>query len=421
MKISIYSRRDSGGGAARSAYRLFKGLRNYEKCSANMIVGSSTVNMKGIIFPKNKNQKMDIILSEKMQGLQCKFINSKKEDVISSSRIGTKFTKELINDDSDILNIHWINNGFLSLNNLKKVNKPLIMTMHDSWLFTGGCHLPFECRNYEYNCNNCPRIKERYHNIFINKEINNKINIYNNSNIVFVTPSNWLREKALSSTVLHDRDIRVIPNGLEIESYKVINKKNSRQILGVNPNKRYLLFGAISATSSKNKGFHILKQTVEKLWYKLKESERNEVELLIFGTDSTDLDKEFKFKVNVLGKLNDDIALNIAYSAADIFILPSLTENLPNTVLEAMASGTPSIAFNQGGLPDLIINGENGYLVTPYNSDEMAEIIKDIIFNEYRIAEMAKMGREKFESNFTIDKVSKQYVKLFDELLKNRW
>jgi glycosyltransferase involved in cell wall biosynthesis len=280
--------------------------------------------------------------------------------------------------DVDYIYLHWINGNFLSLKNIKQLallNKPIIIFMHDMWTITGGCHYSFDCEKYKSKCNSCQMFTKPDKNDLSAKLFEKKLKLYNAfSNLYFVSPSKWLYNCAKKSTLTKDKPIFHIPNIIDPTIYKPFNKEVAREILNIEKDSTVLCFGA-SSVKSPYKGWDYLVGALKKLKAELQD---RKIEVLIFGHGNY---KEFKnsipYKVNFIGPLRDDYSTLLLYNASDLFIIPSLADNLPTTVMESLCCGTPVVGFNTGGIPDMIEHKKNGYLCEYKNIDD---IIKGIIF-----------------------------------------
>jgi glycosyltransferase involved in cell wall biosynthesis len=178
--------------------------------------------------------------------------------------------------------------------------------------------------------------------------------------------------------------------------------------------KQLVLFGALKATSDKRKGFHLLQPALQDL---SKSGWQEGLELVIFGSSAPEKPLDLGFKTHYLGTLSDDLSLALVYSAADVFVLPSTQDNLPNTVLEAIACGTPCVAFNIGGMPDMIEHQKNGYLAQPYKIEDLAQGIAWVLENKERHRKLGDRAREKAEQEFTLEIQARRYLSLFTEIL----
>jgi len=294
------------------------------------------------------------------------------------------------------------------------MNKPVIWTMHDMWPFTGGCNYSGNCERFMTGCGSCPQLNSKKQNDLSSFNIKRKEKNWSSDNITLVAPSVWLGNIAKKSKLFNNFDIRVIPNGIDTSIFKPINKNEARKILNLDVNKKIVLFGAVDATSAKRKGFDLLRESLNHI----KEVENiDDIELLVFGSSQPEKEILQGYKISYLGNLKDQLSLVLAYSAADIFVAPSLEDNLPNTVLESMSCGTPVIAYKIGGMEDMISDDENGYLIAPYNTKKFAEKLYFLLNNKKKLIDFSNDARKKVLNTFDLKVISEQYIKLYKEKL----
>lgn len=415
MKILNFNTSDSMGGAARAAYRIHKGLCDIgdESC---LFVANKQLDDFSIKTFDNFFDRLKYKCNVKMESVLKKLFKIEK---IPWS-IGYCFfyiVDQYIYDDIDIVNLHWVNGGFMSIKEVSKINKPIVWTLHDSWLFTGGCHIPYECKKYEANCSKCPYICNGK-NINVSKRIlSAKEKFLSKKNIVIVCPSKWLAECVGRSHLFAEHKIKVIPNGIDTNIYKPVDKFIVRELLKINYKSKIILFGAMSAISDENKGYKHLYNAIKN--FSVFFNEEN-VEIVIFGAHKPQNEPDFGVKTHYLGQIYDDISLKAIYSAADVLVLPSKSENLPNVIMEAMACGTPCVAFDIGGIPDLIDNYVNGYLAKSYESEDLANGIKFVLENDSRWKQLSINARKKIVDNFDINIIANKYKSLYEEILDGK-
>ncbi|MEK7167443.1 MAG: glycosyltransferase, partial [Patescibacteria group bacterium] len=229
---------------------------------------------------------------------------------------------------------------------------------------------------------------------------------WKNLDLTLVSLSRWLAQKAGESRLFSQRRIEVIPNSLDTDIYKPLDKDFSRQLFNLPKDKKIILFGAANATSNPRKGFAQLREALSLL-------SKNDLLLAVFGSGDSSLD--FGLPVRYFGNLKDDYSLAALYSSADAMVVPSLQDNLPNTVLESMACGTPVVGFNVGGIPDLIDHRVNGYLAKPGDPKDLAQGIAWVIDNGQSLG---SNSRKKIEVEFSLKGQANRYVELYDQILK---
>lgn len=268
---------------------------------------------------------------------------------------------EILN--ADVIYLHWILGGFLNLSSIEalaKLGKPIIFILHDMWFITGGCHHSFSCEKYKTICYDCQMFKGNKENDLSAQLFRKKLKLFSKFiNFYFVSPSKWLYDCARSSAILEGKQIFYIPNIIDNELFKPVDKKIARKILNLEANQIVISFGAMSVNSP-YKGWSYLKKSLELLY---QEKTNKDVLILVFGGgNKNQIEKSLPFKVKHLGYLRDEYSMILAYSSADVFVIPSLADNQPTTVMESLSCGTPVVGFKVGGIPDMISHKKNGYL-----------------------------------------------------------
>lgn len=413
LRVGLINFSDSKGGAARAAYRLHQSLYSTNVDSV-MLVGSKTTDHSSVTALSGLGGKFTRHFHKRFDEFPLRFYRSRNKDLPWSLNWVPFPTKAYLDAlVVDVVHVHWIGHGFLPTHALGDIQCPVVWTFHDSWAFTGGCHLPFDCVRYRQSCGSCPQLRSHSENDLSRWTWRAKERSWRRSNITVVSPSAWLAECARESSLFKDRRIEVIPNGLDLNVFRPVDRKFARQALGLPPDKKLILFGAIGSTTDTNKGFHLLQPALQQLGSIL----QDKAEIVIFGATEPKVPLVLGLPAHYIGHLNDDVSLVLAYSAADVFVAPSLSENLPNTIMEAMACGTPSVAFNVGGIPDLIDHKENGYLARPYEPEDLAMGITWVLEDDERWASLSTRTREKVELEFDIRSVAQRYIDVYQSLM----
>jgi glycosyltransferase involved in cell wall biosynthesis len=413
MKILLISTQDYLGGAARATYRLHQGLQN-SGISSHILVQEKSSSDKTVISPQLRLNQGIARSKLTFDALPLKFYRQKEKTTFSLQWVPDKIKKKVAIFDPDIINLHWINGAFIQTETIGKLNKPIVWTLHDMWAFTGGCHYSGECNLYTESCGKCPQLKSSRDWDLSRWVWQRKAKAWKNTSLTIVSPSNWLAKTAVSSSLFKNLHIEVIPNGIDSKIYKPIASNIARQILNLPQDKKLIVFGSLQATSDYRKGFHLLQNALQEL---SKTFWKEELEIVIFGASQPDNPVNFGFKAHYLGTFNDDLSLSIVYSAADIFVSPSIQENLANTVMEAIACGTPVVAFDIGGMSDLIEHQKNGYLAQPYKIEDFAYGIAWVLENKDRYKKLSDYARHKVEQEFTLEIQAKRYSSLYEQTL----
>lgn len=417
MKVLFVNTNENYGGAARAANRIMRGV---QQCGveAQMFVKNKYTQAADVVsiwqfVPKNAIYRAFNWVAQKIknqwQHFKWRPYQTTKKDVFLSDLRSMSCHSALQKMDYDIVHLNWINQRFLDIDELKKIKKPIVWTLHDSWTFTGICHLPYDCKNYEIQCGECPMLGSKKEKDLAYEVFEKKMDAYQDLDLYIVTPSRWLGDCAKRSALLRRFPITVIPNCIDTELYQPMHKADVRKSLGLEENKRYLLFGAMQATTDMNKGFKQLLDVLRSI------SGAN-IELIIYGTNEN-LDKyDIPLSYRSIGYVHNDAIMTQLYNAADVTIVPSLSENLSNTIMESLSCGTPVAAFNIGGNCDMIDHKRNGYLAAERDSEDLAKGIEwCLAHNADGI--LSKNARVKVMNNYTIDIVSNQYKQLYESLV----
>ena len=416
MKVSIISSYDLNGGAARATYRLHKGLNKIAVDSQIVAQVKQSQDLK-VIGTRQASGigQVKTGLRLTMDQLPLKFYSKRAKPRFSPNWLPDNIISQVTQLDPDVVNLHWLGAGYMQIETIAKFNRPIVWTFHDMWAFTGGCHYNQECDRYTASCGACPQLGSNK-NWDLSRWIwRRKQKAWQDSNLTIVTPSKWLADCARKSSLFNDRRVEVIPYGLDLNVYTPINKRVARELLKLPQDKQLVLFLSLSATSDKRKGFHLMQPALQEL---ARSGWKDKLEIIVVGADRPENPPEFGFESHYLGTMADDLSLALAYSAADIFIAPSIQDNLPNTILEAIACGTPCVAFNIGGMPDLLEHYSNGYLARPYEIDDLVRGIIWTLENEARSQKLSHRAREKAEQEFALEIQARRYESLFTEILE---
>lgn len=412
MKVCLINTSDISGGAARAAYRLHQGLQLIG-LQSQMLVQDKVSDDYTVLGATNKLGKGWAKLVPTIDSLP-KLFYPQRENTHFAVQWFPNNTYHKINQlKPDIVNLHWICGGFVPIQSLSKINAPLVWSLHDMWALTGGCHYAGDCLSYQNSCGACPQLGSNQNQDLSHQIWQKKQRYWQSLNITIVALSNWLADCVKKSSLFANQRIEVIPNSLDTTIYKPINKTFARNILNLPQDKKLILFGAMNATGDKRKGWQFFNPALAKL-----ASQITNCELVIFGASKPSQGDNFPFKTNYLGRLADDISLAIVYSAVDVFVAPSLEDNLPNTVMEALACGTPSVAFNIGGMPDMIEHEKNGYLANAFSVEQLTQGIVWILENNQRYQQLSDNARNTVENKFTLKHQAIKYLELYQDILQ---
>lgn len=413
MKILLCNSNDSGGGAARAARRLHQGLREAGVESV-MLTQNATAPDPSILAPPTQTGRLLTSLRPHLDALPLKLYPGRRREVFSPALLPERAGRRIRAQQPDIVHLHWICEGFMRPETLAGLGRPLVWTLHDSWAFTGGCHIPGECVRYRRACGACPLLGSRREADLSRILWRRKRRAWRNLDLTLIAPSAWLAGCATSSSLFQDTRIEVIPNGIDVRLYRPIPRQTARELLGLPQDRGVILFGGVAISGDRNKGGDLLMAALGKL---TAARPNPGVDLVIFGAE-TGAFPNAGLNTHYLGRLRDDISLSLAYSAADLFVLPSRSENLPNTIMEAMACAVPCVAFNQGGVPGMVSHRETGYLAAPESPEDLAAGMAWLLDDRTARERCSRNSRTRAESEYAIGHVVRRHLELYRELLE---
>lgn len=411
MRIVQLSSSASTGGAAIAANRLHVGLLSLG-VESELLVSKGGEGEKSVLKPTGFASKIASRLVPVLDRLPGQLAGL-SSDRISSSWVPDRLVPWVKSRQPDIINLHWVNDGYMRIETLPRFDRPLVWTLHDMWALAGGEHYVGDSARYKdgYRRENRPNDGARFD---VNRWIwERKFRAWRNiENLTIACPSRWLSDCVKKSPIFEGFRVEILPNGVDHKRFHPIDHVTVRRILGLPTNKKLILFGAGSATSDPRKGYSLLLEALSELNIK---NSTTDYELVVFGASSAA--HRLSMPVHFLGNLFDSISMALVYAACDVFVAPSLEDNLPNTVLEALSCGTPVVSFNIGGFPDMITHKKEGYLAQPFNTSDMANGISWVMENDERWQVLSLAARDRIVREFTLETSACRYQKLYWELL----
>ena len=417
MKVLHINYSDIEGGAARGAYWMHKALKQ-SGIESEMLVArkrssdASVHSISGFVDKSIFNLNFEFV-----DNLPLKFYAEIKPFSFSPAATIPLIQNPIIEYVNrlkpDIVNIHWAGHGLLSPEDLKRLGKPIVWTLRDMWAFTGGCHYSGQCDRYTDNCGRCSHLQSTKEHDLSRKVWNRKANSWQSINLTIAPISHWLAACARESKLLNKFKIEVIHNALDTQKFKPIDKSVAREILNLPAHKKLILFGAINAISDKRKGFAYVQTAMRRL---AESGFSDNTEIVIFGASEPENPPDLGLSVTYLGTLNDDVTLALAYSAADVTLVPSTQEAFGKTAMESLACGTPVVSFDSTGLKDIVDHKENGYRAACFSAEDLAHGTIWTLQNNKEQRKLSQKAREKVEKFFSLEIQAKRYINLYKEL-----
>jgi glycosyltransferase involved in cell wall biosynthesis len=420
LQINTYG---ISGGAGKAAYRLHKGLLSAGQRSQYLVKEIKATVPEVITAQADVNFENKLKNDHLINKYYIWFNRTELSNTyFSFSYPGFDLSVSKPIRDADIVNLHWTEDFLspVSLNYLFAQNKPVVWTLHDQKPFTGGCHYSAGCKNYQDLCRNCPQLQDDPFGL-PTAVLKDKIELFKGADLTVVTPSLWLANEARESSLFKSNRIEVIPNAIEADIYYPVEKKAAKNRIGIDTDTITIMFGTADARE-KRKG---LKNLISALSYCIKDKEfkkladAKKVVIICVGKTDTSI-KGLPIPLLDMGYIENDGDMSRIYNASDMFVLPSLEDNLPNTMIEAMACGTPVISFDVGGIPDVITNDVNGKLVALKDDIGFGRAILELAFNSAIRRTMSEQCSSFIRNKFRLEDQAQNYIKLYDDLLKSR-
>jgi len=394
-----------GGGSAIAMYRLHLGLKN-AGVDSKILCGNKSLDSDDSLQIK-RNYRLESTLKSITSRLGLNDIHC-----LSSFKI----KEEQIYQEADILNFHLIHSNFfnyLAIPRLTK-EKPAVFTLHDMWSMTGHCAYSYDCDRWKIGCGKCPypNIQPAIHRDNSHLEWKLKEWVYNHSNLTIVADSHWLAEKAKAS-ILNKFSIYHIPYGLDTDIYQPLNSQFCRNLLGIAPEKKVLMFGAVDLKDLR-KGGDLLIKVLQSLPKYL----QNEVILMVLGESGEALVKSVDFPTMNFDYVSSDRLKAILYSAADLFLFPSRAEAFGIVAQEASSCGIPTVAFNVGGISDIVRHNINGYLAQAENIPDFTQGIIQLLEDDKLRKTMGQQGRVIALEEYSLELQAQRYIELYKLVLQ---
>ena len=418
MRVLIINTSDRMGGAAIAAYRLMDALKN-NGIKAKMLVRDKRSDQISVVELKKSWWKVWQFIWERI--IIWKENHFKKHNLfaVDIANTGTDVTTLPEFQQADIIHLHWINQGMLSLNDIHKIiltGKPIVWTMHDMWPFTGICHYAGDCDKYTSQCNHCPTLykgsmKDLAFQTYMKKE-----KIYKEANITFVACSQWLESMAKKGALTLGKTITNIPNAINTNLFKPRKKNNAREKCHLPLDKKLLLFGSVKI-SDKRKGIDYLVEACKILSTKYPELSKD-LGVVVMGKEAEQYSTLFPFPIYSMNYVSSEKDLVDIYNAVDLYVTPSLQDNLPNTIMEAMACGTPCVGFHIGGIPEMIDHLHNGYVAEYKSAEDFANGIHWAL-TEGDYNTLSEEAYRKVVACYSEGAVAKRYIDIYNKKTGN--
>ncbi|MEX1152338.1 glycosyltransferase family 4 protein, partial [Parvibaculum sp.] len=368
MRVLHLSTFDSDGGAARGSLWLHQALRA-QGVDSLMMVGRKTDDDASILPLPHATDRLAARLRGRLDALPLRRYDKTGDAFWTLGWVPARIEHIVEEIDPDVVHLHWIGAGFLPIDALKRIGRPLVWTLRDMWPLTGGCHYTAGCERYRESCGACPQLRSSREADISRRIWERKKRHWADLDLHLVPISGWLADCVQASPLLRHHPREIIPNGLDAGRFHPSEKRIARRAWDLPDDRRIVLYGAINATRDRRKGFPELLAALGRL----SETENaRDTLLVVFGDLEPDDMPDLGIETRYVGYVGDDARLALLYSCADVAVMPSLQEAFGKTLIEAMACATPVVAFASGGPLDIVDHRRTGYLAKPFCPDDLA-------------------------------------------------
>ena len=415
MKVLIVNTSERTGGAAVAANRLMEAMKN-NGVKAKMLVRDKETDSLTVCGLSSRWRTQWCFLWERF--VIWLHLHLKREHLfeIDIANCGVDITSLPEFQEADVIHLHWVNQGMLSLKNIRKIlatGKPVVWTMHDIWPATAICHYSRGCEAYYTECRHCPLLPGPID--LANKVWKRKQRMLEGQCVTYVACSKWLSDEARKSALLKGQVVTNIPNPIDTRVFRPQDKQLARQSLGLPTDKRIILFVSQRVTDPR-KGMSYFVDAVRKLVEQYPEM-KDTVGVAILGGHAEEVASQLALPSYPLGYISNPQHIVQVYNAANVFVLPSLEDNLPNTLMESMACGVPCVSFRIGGIPEMIDHQTNGYVAEPCNAADLARGIHCVLA-EADYDALSHECLKKVAHSYSQQSVANRYIEVYEAALQ---
>ena len=418
MRVLIINTSERIGGAAIAANRLMEALKN-NGIKTKMLVRDKQTDQISVVELKKSWWKVWQFIWERVVIWQANHFKKHNLFAVDIANTGTNITALPEFTQADVIHLHWINQGMLSLTDIRRIiqsGKPIVWTMHDMWPFTGICHYAGDCDKYATQCHNCPQLYKGSRKDIAYRTFQKKKKLFEGAQITFVACSRWLESLAKKSDLIKGQTITNIPNAINTNLFKPRDKKQAREKCHLPQDKKLLLFGSVKITD-KRKGIDYLVSACKQIASSYPDFSK-ELGVVVFGNQAEQYASLFPFPIYPMNYVSNEKELVDIYNAVDLYVTPSLQDNLPNTIVEAMACGIPCIGFNVGGIPQMIDHLHNVYVAEYQSSKDLANGIHWAL-TEGEYESLSEEACRKAVSSYSESTIAKKYVEIYNKITGN--
>ncbi len=403
MKVLQLNYSDINGGAARAAYRIHHALRDLG-IDSQMLVNVEASGDWTVQATSSKWGKAIGRIRPQLASPLRKLLRTSNPIIHSPALVPSRWPERLNSSDADVVHLHWVQGEMLSIADIGRIRKPIVWTLHDMWAFCGAEHYTSDYRWRDgYRVDNRPDHESGFD---LNRYTWHRKRKHWPRPMQIVCPSQWLADCVRASALMAEWPVAIVPNPIDTQRWQPIDQHLARQLLGFPQDCPLLLFGAMGGSKDPRKGSDLLFAALSQL---RAEDNLQDLQLVVFGQLAPQSPPQLGFPIHYTGHLHDDVSLRTLYSSADVMVVPSRQEAFGQTASEAHACGTPVVAFNIGGLPEIVEDRCTGALAEPFEPASLAAAIRWVLNNPLRRHGLRVAARERAERLWAPERVARLY------------
>ncbi|GHF36023.1 glycosyltransferase involved in cell wall biosynthesis [Deinococcus metalli] len=406
MQVLHLNTSDSGGGAARGAYWLHQALSRH-------VTSRMLVQDKGTTDPQVVQYGSSLAARVARRAERLPLRPYPDARGLFSAATMPRLVHRTVNAmQPDVVNLHWVNEGFVTPENVRRIHAPVVWTLRDVWPMTGGCHYTRGCERFTATCGQCPVLRSSVENDLSRRVWHRKARAFHGRPLTFVALSEWIAREARRSALLREHETIVIPNALDVDLFQPRDRAAARAELGLDPARRSIFFSAMNPIEDRRKGFAQFREALEVL---ARRPDAGQLDVLVGGPIYGPA-PEMPLPTTFLGRIDDDRTMGLLYAASTVTAMPSLEEAFGKVAMESMACGTPVVCLRGTGTAEIVTHLEHGYQAVPLDIADLAAGLAYVL-DHPAPQRLAAQSRQHVLATYTFEAQAQAYLDLYTRLV----
>ena len=409
MRVVHLSFSDAIGGAARGSLALHRALLE-QGTDSWMLVEEKTVSDERVLGEETSLARSLRVWRRRLDYHPLRLYRARTANMFSPCLAPNSIVSRVRSLNPDIVHLHWVAGSFVLPELVSRFGVPVVWTMRDMWPFTGGCHTANDCDRYKECCGSCPTLRSSRERDLSRLVWMRKYRSFRGVDIHPVGISSWIADAARSSSLFRDRNVRMIPNAIDTDFWRGQDRQLARRALGL-PHERHVVLFVAWRLDAPEKGYDRFVAACRQL-----ATRRNDIHAVVVGSTEAGIPRDLGLPATFTGLVEDDQTLRMAYSAADVTVVPSSMEAFGKVAAESLSCGTPAVVFDRTGLIDIVDDRVSGRVVSQGDIDELTAGIEWVLETPARWAALGQAGRASVAARFSVEEQAHAYSDLYASL-----